>query len=200
MRGRWHDTTNILYASVSHMAHCLSYLSHFPIFPRHFICFCFLHTGDWISRTLLSSWVNGSWSKAKGGRERGKDYNHSTFVDLIISGLIGIRPRSKDILVVSPLVPVDAWDYFCLDGVLYRQRILTVIWDRTGERYGRGAGFQVLVDGKRLARAETLTRLRLRLPPLGPISASAPVEVSISERGTPSGAGAGAGADLGALQ
>ena len=25
----------------------------------------------------------------KGGKERGKDYNHSTFCDLIINGLIG---------------------------------------------------------------------------------------------------------------
>jgi hypothetical protein len=27
--------------------------------------------------------------KAKGGEERGKDYNHSTFVDLVINGLLG---------------------------------------------------------------------------------------------------------------
>jgi hypothetical protein len=26
--------------------------------------------------------------------ERGKDHNHSTFCDLIISGLVGIRPRA----------------------------------------------------------------------------------------------------------
>ena len=44
-------------------------------------------TGDWISRTRLKTWENGTWSKGKGGVERGKDYNHSTFCDLIISGL-----------------------------------------------------------------------------------------------------------------
>ena len=29
------------------------------------------------------------WPVDKGGKERGKDYNHSTFCDLIINGLIG---------------------------------------------------------------------------------------------------------------
>ena len=50
------------------------------------------YTGDWLSRTRLSTWENGHWSAEKGGAERGKDYNHSTFCDLIITGLIGIRP------------------------------------------------------------------------------------------------------------
>ena len=27
--------------------------------------------------------------ESKGGKERGKDYNHSTFVDLVINGLLG---------------------------------------------------------------------------------------------------------------
>lgn len=63
-------------------------------------------TGAWISRTILRRW---GWPAAKGGKERGKDYNHSTFVDLVITGLAGLRPRpSNDLLVVNPLVPPDA--------------------------------------------------------------------------------------------
>src|SRR5690606_21430980 len=57
------------------------------------------YTGDWISRTRLKTWKNGTWSAEKGGKERGKDYNHSTFCDLIISGLIGIRPDHENSLV-----------------------------------------------------------------------------------------------------
>ncbi len=49
--------------------------------------------GDWLSRTRLKSWNKGTWDASKGGTERGKDYNHSTYCDLIISGLIGLRPR-----------------------------------------------------------------------------------------------------------
>ncbi len=39
-----------------------------------------------------------------------------------------------------------------------------VLWDRTGKRYGRGAGLHVLADGQRIASAEKLRRLAARLP------------------------------------
>jgi hypothetical protein len=42
-------------------------------------------TGDWIARTRLSHWKNDAWDPEKGGIERGKDYNHSTFCDLVLS-------------------------------------------------------------------------------------------------------------------
>jgi len=51
------------------------------------------HTGDWIARTRLKTWKNNTWSKQKGGKERGKDYNHSSYCDLVITGLVGLRPR-----------------------------------------------------------------------------------------------------------
>lgn len=63
------------------------------------------YTGDWISRTLLSKWQNNTWSAKKGGRERGKDYNHSTFIDLILSGLLGFYPRSETSFELRPLIP-----------------------------------------------------------------------------------------------
>lgn len=49
------------------------------------------YTGDWISRTCLKGWKDSTWSEGKGGKERGKDYNHSSYCDLIISGLVGLR-------------------------------------------------------------------------------------------------------------
>ena len=45
-------------------------------------------TGDWIARTLLKP----SWKRGRGVVERGKDYNHSTYCDLVITGLVGLRP------------------------------------------------------------------------------------------------------------
>lgn len=68
--------------------------------------------GDWSSRTLLKKW---GWSKIKGGYERGKDYNHSTFCDLVISGLVGLDVKDGEISV-NPLIP-EEWDYFSLRGV-----------------------------------------------------------------------------------
>ncbi|WP_181592600.1 MGH1-like glycoside hydrolase domain-containing protein [Paenibacillus sp. YN15] len=101
-------------------------------------------TGEWLSRRILESW---GWRENKGGRERGKDYNHSTFNDLVISGLVGIRPREDGVLEVRPLVPVNSWDYFCLDKLDYRGHTVTVFYDRDGSQYGKGPGLHVFVDG-----------------------------------------------------
>jgi hypothetical protein len=116
-------------------------------------------TGDWMARSIL---------KAQGGgiRERGKDYNHSTYCDLIISGLVGLRPRADDIVEVNPLVPEGTWDYLCLDNILYHGHILSVIYDKTGAHYRRGNGLRVLSDGKEIAASATLSRLTGSLPKL----------------------------------
>lgn len=108
-------------------------------------------TGDWISRTRLKTWQNGTWANDKGGVERGKDYNHSTFCDLIISGLIGLRPNEGNQLVINPLVPKGKWDYFCLDKILYHGKEITILYDKLGTRYKKGKGFMVWVNGKRRA-------------------------------------------------
>ncbi len=75
-----------------------------------------------------------------------EDYNHSTYVDNVISGLVGIRGQPGGTLVVQPLAPAT-WDYFALENVLYHGHEVTVLWDRTGARYGQGAGLRVYVDG-----------------------------------------------------
>jgi hypothetical protein len=105
-------------------------------------------TGDWIARTRLKTWENGTWSKAKGGEERGKDYNHSTFNDLIITGLVGIRPSSTNELIINPLLPDNQWDYYCLDNVNYKNKTITVYYDKTGKHYNQKKGYYIVVDGK----------------------------------------------------
>ena len=114
-------------------------------------------TGDWISRTLLIQ-------RHQGPEERGKDYNHSTFCDLVISGLIGLRPRADDTVEVNPLLPEGAWDHFCLDQIHYHDRWLTILYDRSGEHYQRGKGLIIFADGKEIARASGLTRVTGKLP------------------------------------
>jgi len=120
--------------------------------------------GDWLSRTRLKSWKNGSWDAGKGGQERGKDYNHSTYCDLVISGLVGLRPRADETVEVNPLLPDGTWEYFCLDRVRYHGHWLTILYDKTGERYHKGKGLRVFADGTELASARGLTRLTARLP------------------------------------
>lgn len=122
------------------------------------------YTGDWVARTRLKSWKNGTWDAGKGGKERGKDYNHSGYCDLIISGLVGLRPRPDDIVEVNPLVDKDTWDWFCLDNVLYHDRIITILWDTTGKKYNRGKGLRVFANGKEIAQSETIERVTGELP------------------------------------
>lgn len=121
-------------------------------------------TGDWISRTRLKAWKDGTWDAGKGGEERGKDYNHSTYCDLVISGLIGLRPRVDHVVEVHPLVPAGKWDWFCLDGLPYHGRSLTILYDKSGEKYGKGKGLRILADGKEIGVSETLGRLTAELP------------------------------------
>jgi hypothetical protein len=121
-------------------------------------------TGDWISRTRLKTWKNGTWDARKGGEERGKDYNHSTFCDLVISGLVGLRPRADETVEVNPLVPEGTWDYFCMDQIRYHGHWLTILFDKTGKRYGKGSGLRVFCDGHEIAGAERLQRVTGKLP------------------------------------
>jgi predicted GH43/DUF377 family glycosyl hydrolase len=146
------------------------------------------YTGDWISRTRLKGWKNGTWDPRKGGKERGKDYNHSTYCDLIITGLAGLRPRSDDIVEVNPLVPADTWDWFCLDGVLYHGQIITIVWDKTGTKYGKGKGLRVFANGRQIAQADSLQRVTGRLGPatVQPAPALAKQE-SVLSKGTNAG-------------
>jgi hypothetical protein len=106
--------------------------------------------------------TTGQW--LKGRDPRSYYYNHSTFADLLITGVVGLRPRADDTVEIAPLLPPDAWPWFCLDGVRYHGRDLAILWDRDGTRYGRGAGLQVLVDGQVIARSDRLERLTGKLP------------------------------------
>ena len=118
--------------------------------------------GTWITHERFEKQNFRGWGKGGelGKPGRGKDYNHSTFCDLVISGLIGIRP-TEEALVINPLVP-DSWDYFSLSRILYKGKYLSVCWDRTGEKYGV-PGFRVYY-GKRLVYSSgELRRVVLRL-------------------------------------
>lgn len=90
-------------------------------------------------------------------------YNHSTFDDLVISGLVGLRPQAGDTVVLNPLVPAG-WDHFALENVPYHGHNVTVLWDRDGTRYGQGAGLRLYVDGRLAAARSSVGRLTARVP------------------------------------
>jgi hypothetical protein len=99
----------------------------------------------------------GYW--LKGDEERSRYYNHSTFNDLIITGLVGLRPRADNIVEVNPLLPANKWDWFCLDKVLYHGKMITIIWDKTGLKYKKGKGLSLWVNGKKVAGSDGLQHL-----------------------------------------
>lgn len=103
------------------------------------------------------SWIYDSY-------DHSEDYNHSTFDDNVISGLIGLRGQPGNSLVVKPLAPAS-WDYFALENTPYHGHNVTVLWDRTGSRYGQGAGLRVYVDGAQVASRPTLGPITV---PVGP--------------------------------
>lgn len=114
-------------------------------------------TGTWIARSILES-------QHALPKNRGRYYNHSGFADLIITGLIGLRPASGNEVVLHPLLPPKKWDYFALDGLPYHGHLLTILYDHDGHRYHRGLGFQVFCDGRVVAQAAQLEVLRITLP------------------------------------
>ena len=113
------------------------------------------YIGEYLDETT------GYW--LKGDQERSRYYNHSTFNDIIITGICGIQPQPCNALVVNPLLPAGAWTYFCLDNVLYHGRRITVIYDIDGKRYHQGKGLSVFVDGVLRAHADTLRKLTVTL-------------------------------------
>lgn len=101
-------------------------------------------TGEWEARRFLKE---QGFPQEAGGYERGKDYNHSTFCDLIISGAAGIHMYEDGRLTVTPLLD-HRWKYFKLEDVPAGGHLVTVQYDKTGERYGSGSGFQIYADGR----------------------------------------------------
>jgi hypothetical protein len=113
------------------------------------------YIGEYLDETT------GKW--LRNDLERGRHYNHSTYCDLVINGLIGVRPQADNTLVVSPLIPPGQWDFFCLDRIAYHGQMISIIWDKDGRKYNQGAGLTVFADGKQVAHAAELGKVTATL-------------------------------------
>ena len=116
-----------------------------------------LHPDDgyWIDRDGLKEVNSSLW-------QMGDDYNHSTFVDLILSGLFGIRAQRGNVLLLNPLFTHDIL-YFAVDHVLYKKRILSILYDASGKHYNKGQGLFVYVDGVQAAHSSSIAKLTVDL-------------------------------------
>ena len=111
------------------------------------------YIGEYLDETT------GYW--LKGDQERSRYYNHSTFCDLVITGICGLRPRTDGTLEVRPLLPEGKWNYFCLDNVAYHGRWITIVWDHDGSRYHLGKGLRVYIDGQLAGQRDTIGKLTI---------------------------------------
>lgn len=114
------------------------------------------YTGDWLSRTI----INTQPGEVFKGRERGREYNHSTFCDVVISRLFGIVPQADGTLSVLPLVSGSRYPYFLLKDVPVGGHLITLQWDATGTRYGQGAGFRIFRDSQVIHESQAITQVR----------------------------------------
>lgn len=120
-------------------------------------------------------WNTRQWRWQSGAPEstiaRGDDYFHSSYIDLVIGGLFGLR-ASPDIghglfnLTVSPIVApciISKTNYFALDGVRAGAHDISVLWDVNGQHYGKGVGLLVLRDGEIASQRSDIGSLTITL-------------------------------------
>ncbi|KFZ36718.1 glycogen debranching protein [Shewanella mangrovi] len=115
------------------------------------------------------------------GLDRSHHYFHSGFNDLIISGLVGIRPQPNNSVVVAPLVPNSgdgALDYFALQDVPYHGHQITITFDKTGQRYPE-QGLTVYVDGKAAAHSKTIAPLKINIEQAPLVAVKAPINLAV---------------------
>jgi len=91
-------------------------------------------TGIWLAQSLLRRDENYKL------KDRGRHYNHSTFIDLVMTGICGICPDEGDALRIHPLG--TSLRSFSVSGVHYHGHVLDINW-------AKSAGLKVTVDGTR---------------------------------------------------
>jgi len=120
------------------------------------------------------------------GLPRSHHYFHSTYIDLVLSGLIGIRPRADNTFEVHPLIPTQPGThkrirYFALQNLAYHHHDISVFYDEDGSRYHIGSGLSIFVDHQRLSGPGPLAPIRVILPRDAP--AHSPQHTQLPTRG-----------------
>ncbi len=107
---------------------------------------------------------------------RSEHYFHSTYTDLVITGLAGLRPRADNTIQINPLID-SSMGYLCLQDIPYHGHEVTILWDRDN-RYGLGTGLRLIVDGKVVGYSPTIGPLTAALPMDGDANFDGMVDIS----------------------
>jgi len=79
-----------------------------------------------------------------------RDYNHSTYLDILIADIAGLRPRADNVIELHPLIGTQV-PPFLIDGIRYHDHDVSILWSPAGnvENQPDGLqGYRVYVDGK----------------------------------------------------
>ena len=112
-------------------------------------------TGEWLARKILHS-----ITPERPDKDRGHDYNHSTFCDLVLRGLAGIDIRDEK-LKVSPLFDEKDLSFFCADGIKIKNSYISVVWDRDGQKFEKG--LNIYANGKKLFSCDRMRDFEIDL-------------------------------------
>jgi hypothetical protein len=116
------------------------------------------------------------------GLARSHHYFHSGFIDLLMTGVAGLRPRADDVLEVNPLFPASGADtirWFRADRIPYHGHEVSVTWDADGSHYRHGAGLRVSIDGREVATRAKLGRITVPLPRAAPAPIDRPINRAV---------------------
>ena len=91
--------------------------------------------GIWLAREIMRN-----WNRPGKDSTRGQHYNHSSFIDLVMTGICGIRPAEDNRLVIHPLG--TSLDSFSVSDVHYHGHTIGIDWDKA-------CGLKVTMDGTR---------------------------------------------------
>lgn len=92
-------------------------------------------TGIWLAREIMRK-----WNRPGKDSTRGRHYNHSSFIDLVMTGICGICPTEGNTLRIHPLG--TGLGSFSVSGAHYHGHVLDIDW-------AKSAGLKVTVDGNR---------------------------------------------------
>jgi hypothetical protein len=90
-------------------------------------------------------------------------YDHSTNNDDVITGLLGIIPRSDEVLEIAPIVP-KSWKYFAIESLPYHGHLITVLYDADRSRYKCGGSLCVYVDGVQVFKEDRKYPIHEKIP------------------------------------
>ena len=106
----------------------------------------------------------GVWRTAE------RDYNHSTYLDVIIADWAGLRPRSDDVIEVQPIIDPNDETGFIVDGIRYHNHDVTIAFHpsvASAEPYDQRRGLRIYVDGHLVHHDPTASPRPVRLPNYG---------------------------------